>query len=285
MKLIVSGKRAAAALAGFCILLAAVLGTGISRAVSAGSSGVAVPILMYHSVGYNKTPSKYILSPEVFEEDLRWLSERGYTAVFVSELVAYVQGKGSLPERPVVITLDDGFLNNRTYVLPLLQKYKMKAVLSVVGSFCDEFTAHPDPDPAYAYLTWEDVDDLAHSGYFEIGNHTYDLHSVSDRKGCMKKDDESASAYSEFLSKDLTRLQSMLYEKAGITPTVFAYPYGAVSGEALFVLQSLGFSAALTCSEQVNYLSVGKSEALYRLGRFNRPSGVDTKTFMKRVFE
>ena len=100
----------------------------------------------------------------------------------------------------------------------------------------------------------------------------------------MKKSDESVAAYSAALSEDLSRLQSILSEKSGVTPTVFAYPYGAISSEAVFVLQSLGFRAALTCEERVNYLSSLAPDRLYRLGRFNRPSGESTEEFMARIF-
>lgn len=262
-----------------------VSGTVVGTVCSATQS-VRVPILMYHSVGYNKKiQSPYILSPEVFEEDMCWLRANGYTAVFVSELVDYVDGEGELPPKPVVISLDDGFLNNRTYVLPILEKYDMKAVLSVVGSFCDTYSRAPDPDPSYAYLTWDDVRYLSQTGRFEIGNHTYGMHSVGERKGCMRRADESVASYSSTLSSDLSRLQGMLEETANLTPTVFAYPYGAISSEAVFVLQSLGFRAALTCAEQVNVLSVGNSDALYHLGRFNRPSGEATADFMKRILK
>lgn len=286
MRFLISGKKAVLAVMGGILSVALLVAACCIKVVSVASQTIPVPILMYHSVGYNnKIQSPYIITPEVFEEDMRWLSEHGYTAVFVSDLIAYVRGKAALPEKPIVITLDDGFMNNRTYVLPLLEKYGMKAVLSVVGSFCETFTVHPDPDPAYAYLTWEDVGFLADSGYFEIGNHTYEMHSVGPRKGCMKRADESVASYSAALSSDLSKLQSMLTEKSGVTPTVFAYPYGAVSDEAVFVLQSLGFSAALTCVERVNLLSPTSPETLYHLGRFNRPSGESTADFMKRVLE
>ncbi len=281
----VSGKKAILAIAGIAVIVSCFLGACCVRAVCSDAKGVSVPILMYHSVGYNnKIQSPYLISPEVFEEDLHWLRSGGYTAVFVSDLIAYVDGTGTLPEKPVVISLDDGFLNNRTYVLPLLEKYNMKAVLSVVGSFCEQYTRHPDPNPSYAYLTWSDVADLAETGYFEISNHTYAMHTMGERTGCMRRADESVASYSAALSSDLSLLQSMLSQTTGRTPTVFAYPYGAVSDEAVFVLQALGFRAALTCVEQVNFLTPGASESLYHLGRFNRPSGERTKDFMERVF-
>lgn len=285
MRIVVSGRKGVLAVTGGIVALAVLLSALWVRGAAAVSRGIAVPILMYHSVGYNdRVQSQYILTPEAFEEDMKWLSDHGYTAVFVSDLVHFVLHKTPLPRKPVVITLDDGFLNNRTYVLPILQKYGMKAVVNVVGSFCETYSTHSDPDPSYAYLTWSDVSDLAKSGFFEIGNHTYDMHTYGERRGCMKLAGESVAAYSATLSNDLSKLQTVLTEKSGVTPTVFAYPYGAVSEEAVFVLQSLGFSAALTCNERVNTLSPGRPEDLYSLGRFNRPAGQTTEAVMERVF-
>ena len=284
MRVMVSGRKGMFAVIGAVVLAAMLLSVCCVHVSCVATQGTEVPILMYHSVGYNnRVQTPYILTPEVFESDMKWLSDHGYTAVFVSDLVHYVLHKTALPEKPIVITLDDGFLNNRTYVLPILQKYGMRAVVSVVGSFCEDFSLHPDPDPSYAYLTWEDISYLSKTGLIEIGNHTYNMHSVGQRKGCMKLASESVAAYSATLSNDLSKLQSALAEKSGVTPTVFAYPYGAVSEEAVFVLQSLGFSAALTCAEKINLLSPGDSDRLYHLGRFNRPSGETTEAFMNRV--
>ncbi len=281
--MVVSGRKGILTVVAMVIVGGMLISVCCVHVACTASSGVEVPILMYHSVGYNRVQSPYILSPEVFEEDMRWLSEQGYTAVFVSDLVHYVLHKTALPDKPVVITLDDGFLNNRTYVLPILQKYGMRAVISVVGSFCETYTRHPDPNPSYAYLTWEDISYLVRSGMVEIGNHTYEMHSVGKRTGCMRLAGESVAAYSATLSNDLSKLQSVLQERSGVTPAVFAYPYGAVSEEAVFVLQSLGFSAAMTCVERVNLLSPNQPETLYHLGRFNRASGESTEAFMTRV--
>ncbi len=284
MRVMVSGRKGILAVVGAVVLTALLLSVCCVHVSCVSSQGTEVPILMYHSVGYNnRVQTPYILTPEVFEEDMKWLSEHGYTAVFVSDLVHYVLHKTALPEKPIVITLDDGFLNSRTYVLPILERYGMRAVVSVVGSFCEDFSLHPDPDPSYAYLTWEDISYLSQTGRIEIGNHTYNMHSVGERKGCMKLAGESVAAYSATLSNDLSKLQTVLSEKSGVTPTVFAYPYGAVSEESVFVLQSLGFSAALTCAEKINLLSPGNPDRLYHLGRFNRPSGESTGDFMNRV--
>ena len=243
----------------------------------------AVPILMYHSVCNNeRVQSDYRVSPETFEHDLAYLREKGYTAVFVADLISYVYEGYALPEKPVILTLDDGYLNNLTEVLPLLEKYDMKATVSVVGEFSETFSASPDRNPLYAYLTWEDIRALDASGRVEIGNHTYAMHEIGTRRGCMKLVSESEERYDKALTEDLNRLQDTLTQNAGLTPIVFTYPYGFVSEESIPVLRKLGFLAALTCYERINYIT-GEPAQLYRLGRFNRIPGNSTEAFMRKV--
>ena len=101
---------------------------------------IQLPIIMYHAIlEDNKLSSKYIVSPDLLEKDLAYIRKKGYTPVFMKEVIAFAEGKGKLPKRPIVITFDDGYYNNYYYVYPLLQKYNMKAVISVVGKMSDEF--------------------------------------------------------------------------------------------------------------------------------------------------
>ena len=66
-----------------------------------------------------------------------------------------------------MITFDDGFRNNLTDGLPLLEKYGMKATVAVVGCYSERFSDTPDPNPAYAHLSWDDITELTQSGRVE----------------------------------------------------------------------------------------------------------------------
>ncbi|MCX7614952.1 MAG: polysaccharide deacetylase family protein, partial [Clostridiales bacterium] len=194
--------------------------------------GIRVPILMYHSVLRDpKAEGAYIVSPNTMESDFYYLLTNGYTPVFVSDLAKYVYGNTPLPEKPVVITLDDGYLNNFTYVFPLLQKYDFKAVISVIGISSEKFSKAPDPSPSYAHLTWNDIAVMAQSGHVEIANHSYALHYDSRRHGCMKMWGESSYDFETCISKDILKTQELLLQYCGVTPTTFAYPFGTATEE------------------------------------------------------
>ena len=270
----------------FCLLMTGLLlhlAASLPASTAASADGVPLPIIMYHSVLKDKSlAGPYTVTPETIENDFTYLKAHGYTTMFVSEVADAVLTGRALPEKPVVITLDDGYLNNLTYVLPLLEKYDMKAVVSVVGSYCECYSREPDPNPAYAYLCWSDIDALTATGRVEIGNHTYDMHRKDTRKGAKKKLGESDADYYAALMNDVGKAQSLLEEYCGIVPTTFTYPFGYVSRDAAPILREMGFTAVLTCNERVNVIT-GNPDVLQALGRFNRPHGISTQRFMKRL--
>ena len=254
----------------------------ISSADVEKEKAVFMPVIMYHSV-YGENAEEYIVTPVQFENDLAWLDKNHYTSITAQQLTDYVNGIGSLPEKPVMITLDDGCYNNLSDVLPLLEKYNMHAVVSVVGQYTD-VTAKNDPHiPAYSYLTWEDIKSLINSGYVEIGNHTYNMHSFKgERKGCSMNPNETEEEYRKILYNDLSCLQNKIREHTGITPIVFAYPFGFRSAESTPIMRELGFSITLTCTEKPNYIT-RDPDCLYGLNRYNRNGLYSTGEFMARI--
>ena len=251
---------------------------------ASADAGVSLPILMYHSI--LRDPAKtgaYVIRPETVESDLAWLKNHGYETVTVADLLAYVDDGMPLPERPVMITLDDGNLNNATYLLPLLEKYDMRAVVSVVGSYCETYSAHPDPNPAYAYLSWAEVGEISSGGRVEIQNHSYDMHRLTGRVGAGRLPGEGDDAYRLALTSDAMRTQQMLTEHCGIRPTAYAYPYGNRGQGADAILADAGFRCTMTCEERVNRVTRDPS-SLFSLGRFNRSGLLTTTEMMKKVF-
>jgi len=275
-------KKAMIIIAAALAVLAAALCLRAFRAHAFDPDAVSVPILMYHSVCPDESlAGRYIVTDSTFREDMEYLKTKGYTAVFVSDLIDYVYDGTPLPAKPVIVTLDDGYLNNLEYVLPILRETGMKAEISVVGAYSGNPGAEREKNIAYSHLDWDEIKTLSDSGYAEIGNHTWDMHgeSAGGRRGCKKLPGESAEEYGAAFAGDLEKLQTALEEKTGKTPEVFTYPYGKISPQAEEVLKKLSFRAALTCRPGVNHI-VRDPEQLYALRRFNRPSGLGTGTFM-----
>ncbi len=245
---------------------------------------VFLPIIMYHSITDDISKiNDYIVSIDSLENDLKYLSENGYQTVFAEDVIKYTNG-GSMPEKPVIITLDDGFYNNLIYLVPLLEKYDMKATISIVGYYT-EVIAENDPHvPAYSYLTWNDITELLNSERIEIANHTYDMHSSDYRKGCSRLPNESYDDYADALFEDIGLCQTMLSVNCGVIPSVFTYPYGKISNESIPVLKTMGFSAAFSCYERPNYIT-RNPECLFTLDRYNRSGYLTTEEYMKNLLK
>lgn len=244
-----------------------------------------LPIIMYHSiVDSTAKAGDYVITPVVLEADFAYISAQGYEAVSIDELIAFGQGTGTLPQKPILITFDDGHYNNYSYALPLLQKYDLKAVISVVGAFTDFYSELGEtPNNNYSCLTWAQIKELIESERIDIGNHSNNLHDPQKRLGIIKASGETDAQFLQMVYNDLQSLQDKMAQEIGYTPKVLAYPFGKFSQLTEDLAKDMGFLVTLTCAERINVITKGDAQSLYGLGRYNRPYGVSTQAFMQRI--
>lgn len=244
---------------------------------------IKVPIIMYHSILKDPARSnKYTITPAVLEEDLKYIKANGYETITISDLTSYVYDDKPLPPKPIILTFDDGHYNNYGYLYPLLEKYDMKAVISIVGSYTDKFSETDEANLNYSYLRWKDINELISSGRVEFQNHTYNLHdNTHGRIGAKKKKGESDDEYKKILEEDINKLQNEFKENTGYVPTCFTYPFGGISNSSLDIIKELGFKASLSCEEGINKITKNPN-SLYLLKRYNRPSYVSTYNIFKK---
>lgn len=281
-----------ACVAWMILLAAGALAFQAQKAVLADAQaeqGKRLPIIMYHNISPNASrQGKYTVSVKEFEGDLLYLRERGFTPILTEQLLEHVKQGKSLPDKPVMITFDDGFESFCAYAFPLLQKYDMCAVVAVVGQYADTYTRTEDHHLNYSYLTWPMIGELSQSGLVEIQSHTNNLHTItSKRRGCTINKGENKASYQELLRKDLTLNQEKIKQATGKEPTALAYPYGSHCKSSKEVLKQMGFQAAFTCAEKVNVIPQGEKDTdwLYTLGRYNRAHGASSQTFLKPILD
>ncbi|MCL2420720.1 MAG: polysaccharide deacetylase family protein [Defluviitaleaceae bacterium] len=243
-----------------------------------------VPVIMYHLVTKNgRYIGKYGISPTELENDLKYLKENGYETVVMADLIAFVRRGKNLPKKPVVLTFDDGNSGDYRYLYPLLQKYDMKAVVSVIGSAADECTAiaAKQTSPAvFPNSTWPELKEMSESGFIELQNHSYDLHGA---RGSGRRSGEPMDAYQKRLKEDLEKMQNLTHEMTGAKLNTFTYPLGIVSDGSEAVLKEIGFVSSLSCGEGMNYLEENNPDCLFRLKRVNRPSGVTASMILQKL--
>ncbi len=258
----------------------------IFSTVTESTDYVTLPIIMYHSIlKANKSKGKFVISPRTFEEDLKYIKDNGYTTIVMQDLIDYIYENKDLPEKPIMLTFDDGYYNNYLYAFPLLKDYHCKIVLSPIGKQCDIYSENKDKNPNYAHCSWDNLKEMKDSGLVEIQNHSYNMHTITkNRRGCKKNKNESLEHYQNAFCNDINLMQSKVEDILDITPTTFVFPFGAVSKCSLDILHQLGFKATLSCEGKINKLTKNP-ESLYGLYRILRLPHISSDRFFKSKIE
>ena len=265
----------------FSLILASFLivnNLSIEAKAESKPDGIYVPIIMYHQVKPFNT-GKDVITPSEFESDLRCLMDNDYSTITMSDLIDFVYDGKELPEKPIILTFDDGYYDNYVYVYPLLKKYNNKIVLSIIGKCTDDFSRTEDVNIKYSHMTWDQINEMKDSGLVEIQNHTYNLHSTSKRYGCSKINGETKEHYKQILTDDIGKLQAETLANTGTIPNTFNYPYGRYCNDSDEIIKMLGFKASLTCDYGINCVS-NDTEKLYNLKRICRSHGVSIKKLL-----
>lgn len=228
-----------------------------------------VPILMYHDLEGDSLPAAQM------EEQLAALAQAGYTSVTLADLRAYVEQGAELPEKPIVITFDDGYLSNMTYGLPILEKYGMNATIFVIGCSVGKDTYKDTGVAMRPHFSLEQAREMMDTGLITIGSHGYDFHEVEGRdpdpirQGILRREDETEEAYAAFLREDCRRQNELLRPILGGDVDILAYPYGAHETLSEILLQEAGIYATVTISPGINTIVKGIPQSLLCMNRFN----------------
>ncbi|MFI6336426.1 polysaccharide deacetylase family protein [Streptomyces sp. NPDC050535] len=190
-----------------------------------------VPILMYHSIARepNDATRELSVTPDAFAEQMDLLDERGFTPVDTARLGAGWRDGGPLPERPVLVTFDDGYEGVHRHGLPVLAKHGFAATLFVSTGWLRG--AYDTGGGLDTMLDWDQVRQLA-AGQVEIGGHSH-THPQMDQLA------------EESLRFEVTRCREIVADELGARPVSFAYPYGYSSPRVRRAVREAGFDQAL----------------------------------------
>jgi peptidoglycan/xylan/chitin deacetylase (PgdA/CDA1 family) len=203
--------------------------TILSRRIMLDTSPRKVPVLYYHSISDNPdwlSNQDISIPTKLFEKQLKFLKDNGYVCVSLSDVYNYVESKGDLPPRAVVLTFDDGYLDNWVSVYPLLKKYNMQGTLFVTtGLISDREDYRPNLEDVWnkkikpdklnweGYLSWAELKQMHVSGVLDIQSHTVShikkgelLANCNSIKDCQRR------VYEEVTESKRT-LENMLNKK------------------------------------------------------------------------
>lgn len=220
-----------------------------------------VPILVYHN--FNPTvPGSMSITPERFESQLKWIKENGYTVIPLQNLVSYLQGKNiTLPEKPVVITADDGWASVYTYMVPLVRKYNIPVTLFIYP----ETISH-----GHHAMTWEQLKQLQQTGLFDIQGHTYGHPNFKQEKKHL-----AANNYEKLVHRELFDSKKVLEDKLGTKITLLAWPFGIYND----YLEQQAANAGYIMAFSIDARHTAKSKRPMAQPRYMIVAGQSMKTF------
>lgn len=212
-----------------------------------------IPVLMYHSIS-TKYDRSICVSPQEFEQQMKWLYENGYSTVNLEDFSRALAGEAVLPERPIMISFDDGYSDNYAVAWPVMDQYDFRATFFVVSDKVNSYN-----------IDWDQLKDLQSKGN-SIGSHTLDHKNLSRLDSTAQEN-------------ELRKSKSDLESKLGINISAFCFPYGMYNKTTLSLLPKLGYTMSFTTNEgRVHY-----GDNTYELKRIHVWGGMPIAQFIQKV--
>jgi len=189
-----------------------------------------VPILCYHRFAEN-CKSSNCMPAHVFEKQMRYLKENNYRVIILGDLYDFLQYRRSLPERSVIITIDDGYRSAYDIACPILNEFGFKATLFIYTNYVGI---------SEGAITWDQLREMKARG-FEVGAHTVthcDLTKVQEG--------EDDQAYFARIRKELIVSKQIIDKELEQDTVYLAYPYGNYNQRVLLIVEEAGYKLGLT---------------------------------------
>ncbi len=216
-----------------------------------------VPVLMYHHV--SPSPGMITTSPDNFDSQIAWLKHHGYHALTADEFAGHLNGV-PVPEKSVLITFDDGYLDNWVHAHPVLLKYGFKAVMFVVSAWVHDGPVRPFSGQGAVVATpshndcktsidegradevivrWSEIQAMQAAGTFEVHSHTH-THTRWDQKAA------TVAEKRERIAEEFAQARAVLTEKMGTVSAHLCWPQGYFDEDYVELATQAGFQFLYT---------------------------------------
>jgi peptidoglycan/xylan/chitin deacetylase (PgdA/CDA1 family) len=194
-----------------------------------------VPVIMYHDV----LPEKEVffdVTVEEFAADLEFIQDNGLTPISLDQLAQHLTSGTPLPEKPVVLTFDDGYAGHYEYVYPLLQEYGYPAAFGIYADKVERRYGR-------STITWEQLREMAADPLVTIASHSF------------SHPDDLRGLEPEQLEQEIVESKRILEAELGVPIHHFVYPVGKYDEEVQRWVARAGYRTALTMNDQVDLLA------------------------------
>lgn len=231
---------------------------------------VAVPILLYHSIAGEVAPRfrTWAVHPDTFAAHMAYLHDHGYTPITVTQLATAIMDSNTcLPEKPIVLTFDDGFADFYTAALPILERYGFTATLYITTGFVGDTSRwlHREGEGDRPMLTQSQIAEVNVSGV-ECGAHSSNHPEL---------DTLSVSAACDEIVRSKADLEQCLGEQV----FTFAYPHGYYSAGVRRLVQEAGFSSACAVKHAMSAIT----DDCFALARIIVTADTDVESFSEML--
>ena len=223
-----------------------------------------VPVLMYHHI--SPRHDVHTVHPATFRAQLEWLVSNGYKTISASEFEMIKKGVFIPDFKPILLTFDDGWLDNYIYALPILKEYQSKSVFFIVTSWPEDKKeriflndSNMPKTPAHAQamkvvatdrkdeivMRWSEIETAMATGLVEV-------HSHSHYHGLWWENRYDLQKLADSFENDIAISQSVLKKKLGYTSTHFCWPKGLFTDNLVARARRFGFTRQYTTLCGVN---------------------------------
>lgn len=209
-----------------------------------------IPVLYYHSVNPNST-NEVIITPSLLKEHLSYLKSEGYISLTISEVQNYLINNEAIPEKSILITFDDGYMDNYEYAFPILKELNLKATIFCITNALD----------GSYYLSKDAIKEMSDYG-IDIQSHTVN-HPNLDK---LSYDDQL---------KEMIDSKNTLEELTGKEIYSIAYPFGDFNSDTIKAAKEAGYILGFTTNRGLS----DRDDNALKLDRIYVSSNYDINTF------
>lgn len=277
-------KRWAAAILALLLLLEA---ADILYVTQWGGS-CPLSVLMYHHFAPESNIGT-VVSVARFREQMTALRDAGFHAVTLSQLVDYVENGGPMPDKPVLITMDDGYTSNLVNAAPVLEELGLRATVFVIGvNEGEEIYIHNGEPLSPPRFSYEEAAPWVEKGVIDVQSHTFDMHQVASygyscRDGMLAMDGETDEDYHRALLADLEQFSRRRAGRVSTDLIALAFPFGYYNRGLDDALLAEGIAVTFTIDERINRLTPHDGRCLRMMGRFNVTEDCSGEELVRRL--
>ena len=241
-----------------------------------------VPVLMWHNLA-EESSGDMTISVDTFRAQIEALHEAGFKTVSLQQLYDYVHFGTELPEKPIVLTFDDGYFSNYEYAFLILQEYDMQATIFAIGVSVGKDT-YKDTDHAMTpHFGADEAREMVDSGLISVQSHTFDMHqwppfedgNAQVRETLLPFDGEADADYEAAVEADFAESRELLESITGQPVNALAFPEGAYVTLTQDALRSAGAELTFTTVRAVNTVVKGLPQSLCAMPRFGMTESTD----------